>query len=66
MNKNIKGQIESVKESLVKLKEVKEYVRLNFEAKASECDYVLDTIAGVCDRKESELLRLKGEALQNI
>lgn len=66
MNKNIAGQIQSVKDDLQKLKDVKEYICLNFEAKKSECDYVLDIIAGVCDRKESELIRLNGLALQEI
>lgn len=61
--RSIKSQIESEKDALRKLAEVKEYIRRNFEATQRECDAVLDVIAQVCDRREQRVIDLQGKLL---
>lgn len=56
---NLKKQITAKREELKKLTNCKNYIWNNFEATRSECDAVLDIIAQVIDRKETEIHKIK-------
>lgn len=59
VRRNLQKQLRAREEELQRLKDCKEYMRNNFEAKQSECDAVLDVIAQVIDRKEKQIAELK-------
>lgn len=66
LKRNLQEQLKSRKEELQKLKDCKEYISNNFEAKRSETDAVLDIIAQVIDRKEEEITELKEKIILAI
>ena len=59
----IKSQISNRKDELSKLKEVEAYLYENFAATTQEMDKVFDVIAQCKDRKEAQILNLKGMLL---
>ena len=54
-------RLETKKAELEKLKKCKDYIWNNFEATQEECDSVLDIIAQVIDRKETEIKNIKSQ-----
>lgn len=63
---NLEKQIAAKKEELKKLTDCKNYIWNNFQATRKECDTVLDIIAQVIDRKETEIHELKEKIIDAL